>query len=132
MKCNRKFDFFAYHTGILSPDMQCEIESHIADCDECRNVSTQVKLLDMAIKEQKAVKPDTFMPQRIVARITNRPPFFMVFRPVPAFAIIVLIALFIGVGIGIFVTTSSQQNIEAFSWNDQEQEVIEMAFLNEN
>ena len=72
------------------------------------------------------------MPQRIVARITDRQPFFMIFRPVAAFAVIVLIALFVGVGIGIFATKTSQQNIETISWNDQDQEVIEMAFLNEN
>ena len=132
MKCNRKYDFFAYHMGNLSPNLQREIESHISGCDECRNVSMQVKFLEMAINEQKLVEPDPFMVQRIVAKITNRQSFAGILKPIPAFAVIILLALFVGIGIGIFATKSSQQNIEAISWNDQEQEVIEMAFLNEN
>jgi predicted anti-sigma-YlaC factor YlaD len=132
MKCSRKYDFFAYHMGNLSPDLQREIEGHISCCDECRNVSMQVELLELTIKEQKSVNPDAFMSERIVAKIANRQPFINIFSPIPAFAVVILIALFVGVGIGIFATKSSQQNIEAISWNDQDQEVIEMAFLNEN
>ncbi|HEY9124545.1 MAG TPA: zf-HC2 domain-containing protein [Bacteroidales bacterium] len=132
MKCNKKYDFFAYQKRNISPVLLREIENHIAGCDKCRNVSMQVKLLEMAINEQKLIRPDAFMSQRIVAKITNRQSFAGILRPMPAFAIIILLALFVGIGIGIFATKSSQQTIEVFSWNDQEQEVIEMAFLNEN
>jgi hypothetical protein len=130
MKCNRKYDFFAYHEGMMSIEMQKEIEMHLMQCENCKYIALQVKLMNIAIDEQKLESPDYFLHQRIVANILNKTTIKSLLRPAPVFAVVIFIALFAGIGLGVYFTNTGQQSFDNVGWNDQNQESIEMAFLN--
>ena len=96
-----------YLGGNLSRGMKTQVEDHIMSCADCAEFYRMIALADSVISREKSIDPDTYLTNRIMARIaeietpsvSSLSPFTRVIRPALIMASMAA-AIFIGVLIG--------------------------------
>ena len=103
--CQKELD--AYREGNLPDDMRTQVEAHLQLCAECAESYRIGSLADSVINQEKAINPDNYLTDRIMALIENPEetgyrtisPFKRIVKPVLIMTSMAA-AIFVGVLIG--------------------------------
>lgn len=140
---NNKLIFFI-EKSLPDNEIQ-EIETHIENCDSCKQLFAILKSSLKVIDEEKKVNTNQFLYTRVMQQIENRkkqssfaPQLLLKKVLQPAFyGAILVVGIGFGVTLGNMVTNQSNNTLanndmEEIFFNDFDQEPIETFLLNDN